>query len=533
MNVVKACIVLGIGILLTGCAATYESAEKSYKKGEVNEAREDWQSLAKEGDVRSMYRLYTSARRTSDSDIEWLQKAADSNLTEAQYDYGMWLHGKEKYQASKSYLEKASENSSQKAKSFLAKNEKTFPLWLKVEKGNEYAVKQLGDLYWNNKEYRSAFKWFERCAEGNDNGDGYCSCFVGYAYNNGKGVGEDHKKAFDWYLISAKKGDVDSARNLASLYENGRGTKVNKSEAFKWMKFAAKNGSKAASINLGRFYVYGIGTAKNATKALELLTPYSKKDLAATYYLAKMYYNGLGLEKDYAKSFQLFSSDVLKEYSDAIFYLAQHHYNGYGRNKDLQEAFKLYSKAAEKGSISAEFRIGWMYAYGEGTSQNNRKAFYWYTQASEKGSLAAQNNLGVMYGNGTATAKNDYKAFELYKKSAEQGNATAQDNLANRYEYGYGTRKDYKKAVYWYAKAAQQNNKDAQQDLNKILYRINKKYVNVNESSLYVKQDFDSQVVKKVGRGDTVYIISNSRGWSEVYYPENNSLGYVHNSHLR
>jgi len=111
MDVVKACIGLGIGILLTGCAATYESADKSYQKGEVNEAREDWQSLAKEGDVRSMYRLYTSARRTSDSDIEWLQKAADSNFTEAQYDYGMWLHGKEKYQASKDYLEKASANS--------------------------------------------------------------------------------------------------------------------------------------------------------------------------------------------------------------------------------------------------------------------------------------------------------------------------------------------------------------------------------------------------------------------------------------
>tara|TARA_B100000700_G_scaffold331794_1_gene468848 strand:- start:13016 stop:14605 length:1590 start_codon:yes stop_codon:yes gene_type:complete len=529
MDVVKACLGLGIGILLTGCAATYGSAEQSYQKGEINEARKDWESLAKEGDVRSMYRLYTSARRTSDSDIEWLQKAADSNLTEAQYDYGMWLHGKEKYQASKDYLEKASANSSQKAKSFLSNNEKTFPLWLKVESGNEYAIKQLGDLYWKNKEYRKSLKWYERCVDT----DIYCSFYLGLAYDNGYDVREDHKKAFDWYVISAEKGNLDSARNLAWLYEKGQGTKVNKKEAFKWMKKAAQKGWKSASVSLGRYYAVGVGTAQNADKALALLTPYSNKDLGATYYLARMYYLGKGLEKDYKKSFKLFSSKVLEEDLDALYYLGEHYYLGHGVSKDYNKAYDFYLKAAEKGESSSMFRLGWMFSNGLGVGKNERKAFYWYTQAAEKGHMSAQNNLGVMYGDGTATEKNYYTAFKWYKKSAEQGNATAQDNLAYYYERGLGTSKNYPNAVYWYAKAAQKNYQDAQQDLNSILYRVTKKYINVSESSLYAKQDFDSQIVKKVGRGDTVYIISNSRGWSQVYFPENNSLGYVHNSHLR
>lgn len=529
MDVVKACIGLGIGVLLSGCAATYESAEKSYQKGEINEARKGWESLAKEGDVRSMYRLYTSARRISDSDVEWLQKAADSNLTEAQYDYGMWLHGKEKYQASKDYLEKASANSSQKAKSFLSNNEKTFPLWLKVEKGDENSPAKLGEYYWEKKEYLSAVKWYERCVEV----DIYCSFYLGLAHANGYGVTQDYKKAIEWYLLSSEKGNLDSARNLAWLYEDGKGTDVNKSEAFKWMKVAAKKGWKSASISLGRFYLYGIGTESDKDKAFALLNPYSGNDLTATYHLGRMYYLGLGVDKDYKKSYQLFSSKVLAEHAASIYYLASHYYYGYGQAEDHQKALELFSKAAEKGDVDAQFQLAWMYSKGKGTSKNDREAFYWYTQAAEKGNKSAQNNLAVMYGSGTATEKNVYKAFSLYKKSAEQGNATAQDNLAYYYERGLGTSKSYQNAVYWYAKAAQQSYPEAQSALNNILYRVTKKYINVSESSLYAKQDFDSQMVKKVGRGDTVYIISNSRGWSQVYFPENNSLGYVHNSHLR
>lgn len=529
MDVVKACLGLGLGIFLTGCAATYDSAEQLYQKGEINEARKDWESLAKKGDVRSMYRLYTSARQSSDSDIEWLKNAADLNLSEAQYDYGMWLYSKEKYEESQSYLSKASDNSSEKAKSILTSNLKTFPLLINAEKGDEKAPAKLGEYYWEKKEYLNAIKWYERCVDT----DTYCSFYLGLANDNGYGITQDYKKAIEWYLHSAEKGNVHSARNLAWLYEYGKGTEVNKSDAFKWMSFANKYGYETTSISLGRYYLYGIGTEKNESKALELLSKYSNQNVTAAYHLARMYYLGLGVDKDYKKSYQLFSSKVLADNAASIYYLAEHYYRGYGLPKDLNRALELYTKAAEKGDADAEFRLGWMYAKGEGIAENQRKAFYWYTQAAEKGNASAQNNLGVMYDSGTATEKNKYTAFKWFKKSAEQGSATAQDNLAGMYEDGSGTRKDFQKAVYWYAKAAQQNHQEAQSGLNNILSRITKKYINVSESSLYAKQDFDSQIVKKVGRGDTVYIISNSRGWSQVYFPENNSLGYVHNSHLR
>ncbi|MEZ8270358.1 hypothetical protein AB6C54_03875 [Vibrio splendidus] len=79
-----------VTLMLSGCAATYESAEEAYQDGDYAKARESWQKLALEGDNRSMYRLYTSTNRPSDKDIDWLKKAADSGLVDAQYDYGMY-----------------------------------------------------------------------------------------------------------------------------------------------------------------------------------------------------------------------------------------------------------------------------------------------------------------------------------------------------------------------------------------------------------------------------------------------------------
>ncbi|NAX36376.1 hypothetical protein CAG54_02410, partial [Vibrio sp. V27_P1S3P104] len=74
-----------VTLMLSGCAATYESAEKAYQDGEYAQARESWQKLALDGDSRSMYRLYTSTNRPSQEDIDWLEKAAHADLADAQY----------------------------------------------------------------------------------------------------------------------------------------------------------------------------------------------------------------------------------------------------------------------------------------------------------------------------------------------------------------------------------------------------------------------------------------------------------------
>lgn len=135
-----------VTLVLSGCAATYESAEKAYQDGEYVEARESWQGLALEGDSRSMYRLYTSTNHPSQEDIGWLKKAADAGLADAQYDFGIYLLKQEKFKDAQDYLAKASDNKQERATKFLEQNKELFPLWLKAENDDAEAIKKLGEL---------------------------------------------------------------------------------------------------------------------------------------------------------------------------------------------------------------------------------------------------------------------------------------------------------------------------------------------------------------------------------------------------
>jgi len=65
--------------------------------------------------------------------------------------------------------------------------------------------------------------------------------------------------------------------------------------------------------------------------------------------------------------------------------LASMYYNGLGIPKDYKQALYWYSKAAEQGLASAQFTLGLMYAEGVGVPKDNEKALFWYTKAAEQG----------------------------------------------------------------------------------------------------------------------------------------------------
>lgn len=73
--------------------------------------------------------------------------------------------------------------------------------------------------------------------------------YVGYAYENGLGIGIDYKKAFYWYYQSAFKGNTPAQAKLGNMYENGIGTSVNLRAALKWYKHAADYGDAQAKLS--------------------------------------------------------------------------------------------------------------------------------------------------------------------------------------------------------------------------------------------------------------------------------------------
>lgn len=109
--------------------------------------------------------------------------------------------------------------------------------------------------------------------------------------------------------------------------------------------------------------------------------------------------------------------------------LAIAYYEGYGVEQDYAKALECYQKAAELGYDVAQCDLAYMYKTGKGTPKDMEKAFYWYMKSAEQGFSDAQLELGVLYHNGTGVKQDYMKSYYWYKKAADQGNVKAQENI--------------------------------------------------------------------------------------------------------
>lgn len=188
-----------------------------------------------------------------------------------------------------------------------------------AEHGFEDAIYQTGMDYYHGygvtQNYEKAVYWWEKASSNNI----YAKYNLGVCYERGLGVKTDYKKAFEYYKLTADKGDADAQENLAILYESGKGTNQNYKLAFKYFSLAAAQGKQNSIYNLGVFYFNGYGVKKN-------------KNLAFKYYeiAAKM------------------------EVPSALYNLANMYYTGEGTSADIINAMIYYEKAAQKGHKKAE-----------------------------------------------------------------------------------------------------------------------------------------------------------------------------------
>ena len=143
-----------------------------------------------------------------------------------------------------------------------------------------------------------------------------------------------------------------------------------------------------------------------------------------------------------------------KQVPSAQFILGAMYYNGYGVEKDYAEAFNWWSKSAEQGYVVAQNNLGLMYYNGYGVEKDYAKAFNWWSKSAEQGLAWAQNNLGDMYYYGRGVKEDYAEAAKWYRKAAEQGNAGAQYSLGDMYYYGRGVKQNYKTACIWYCIAS-------------------------------------------------------------------------------
>ena len=78
-----------------------------------------------------------------------------------------------------------------------------------------------------------------------------------------------------------------------------------------------------------------------------------------------------------------------QEDASAQLFLAVMYHNGEGVERDLKEAARLYRLAAKQGVASAQNNLGLMYRKGEGVFQNLEKSYMWLILAAVNGSEKA------------------------------------------------------------------------------------------------------------------------------------------------
>ncbi|RHZ88415.1 hypothetical protein Glove_23g77 [Diversispora epigaea] len=240
---------------------------------------------------------------------------------------------------------------------------------------------------------------------------------------------------------------------IGFFYKNGIGTITDNKMAFKFFSIAANEIIDTSSSNPS-----------------SLMKLYNKNKEIGTTFLADMHLEGIGIEKDEKKAYQIYSKLANEGSVIALIGVAGFYIKGSCVEKNEEKAFELCLKSAEKGIILAQCIVGLLYEHGLGTPKDAAKEFQWYMKAALAGNIIAICRAGHCYKNGIGVGKDEKEAFKLYSKAAEQGNLEAQFSLGNLYENGYGMNKDQAKAFEWYKKAAECDYIDAQYKVGKFFY---------------------------------------------------------------
>jgi len=362
--------------------ADYEACENAYENKDYQNAFEECQALANEGDVKSQSMLGLF------------------------YQYG--------YGVTKDY-------------------KLAFDLYTKAaEQGNADGQSGLGAMYLQGdgvlKDYQQAFDWGSKAAEqGNARGQN----ILGSLYDFGLGVEADYQKALDWYTKAVNQNSVSGHVNLAMMYFHGNAVSQDYQIAFDLLKkIENRPGGQYAQFILGHMYLGGLGVTKDYKQSLSWFRKSSKQGFAsAQVEVGNAFFFGNEVAKNYELSVVWYTKAAEQGDAQAQINLGNAFYNGHGVTKDYKQAVVWYTKAAEQGNAQAQSNLGNAFYNGYGVTQDYKQSFNWYTKAAEQGDAVSQSNLGVLYQDGNGVAKDYKKALDWYSKAADQGSDFAKDKL--------------------------------------------------------------------------------------------------------
>ena len=126
---------------------------------------------------------------------------------------------------------------------------------------------------------------------------------IGYCYAEGKGVPQDYKKAFEYFMEAANANVTEAMANIGAYYWQGKGVEKNYDQAFYWCLKAAEAGNVTAMNTVGKIYYLDSGSHKDYERAIFWFEKAANAlNVDAMKNLAIMYKNGEGVAKNLKKS---------------------------------------------------------------------------------------------------------------------------------------------------------------------------------------------------------------------------------------
>ena len=180
------------------------------------------------------------------------------------------------------------------------------------------------------------------------------------------------------------------------------------------------------------------------------------------YFMAQLYDEGLGVEENYQKSFELYKISAEYGYNPAEYEVGRALIEGFGCEKNLKEGFMYYKRAMEHGSLEAINNVALCYAAGNGIYRDDKKAFELFMQGAEKGVKSCISNVGWSYRYGRGVEKNYMKAIEYYK-NADNGHSNR--SIGEMYLKGEGVQKDKDMAKKYLQRAVEKEDEEAERIL--------------------------------------------------------------------
>jgi len=339
----------------------------------LQEAADLYLKAARQGNMQAAGRigtLYATAQgieRDTMQALEWLKKAANSGLSQAQGNLGIMLAEAGDDQQAIDWLSKA-------ASSGVAAAQNNLAVMLMLGRGGK-------------KDMRGGLKWIKAAAES----DHLAQYNLGFMYLRGVGVLQDEDAAAGLLKKAQSGGGLRAKLLLGLLYDRGRGVISNDGDAARWYQQAAALGSADAVVNL-----------------------------------AALYYR----KEKFKKAFALFVTAANAGDAQSKNIVASMYQQGQGTAFDMRQSIQWYKKAARDGYAPAQFNLANLYRKGNGMDQQDKQAVHWYRMAAKQGFAPAQNALAYMYAQGRGVKPDRNQAMEWLKKAASQGSKTAEHNLS-------------------------------------------------------------------------------------------------------